>query len=381
MLTLFSTKIKCLYRDRQGLFWALLFPIFLAIIYHYAFADLGKTDVLKTIDIAAISTGSGNEATLKQTLQDATFENGLPIFNVAFVEKAEAEQLLDNNKVTGYIVMGEVPELVVKGSDIKATIAKNVLNSYRQMYGVADIITKEAQGESVNYDAVMKDMIDREYYLKNRKEASGTNMDYTVIYFYALLAMVCIYGGNWGLREGADISAALSARGARVNIAPYSMAKLLFCNLSASLALHFTGVLLVIAFMSNILKIDFGTQLLYVIFVCFVGSIVGILFGCLTALLMKGTEKKKDAFLTCITLIWGFLAGLMIPSVKYIVASKFPALTFVNPVHLITDCLYSLYYYSGLSKYTYNIIVLSMIAVLLSCMIVMYMRRGKHGSF
>ena len=381
MLTLFCTKIKCLYRDRKSLFWALLFPIFLAIIYHYAFADIGKTDVLKTIDIAAVSTESGNEKTLKQTLQDATFENGLPIFNVVFVDKVEAKQLLDNNKVTGYIIMGEVPELVVKGSDIKATIAKNVLNSYRQMRGVADIIIKETQGEFDNYNAVMEDMVDREYFLTNRKEDSGDNMDYTVIYFYALLAMVCIYGGNWGLREGTDISASLSARGARVNISPYSMEKLLFCNLSASLALHFTGVLLVIAFMINILKIDFGTRLPYVISVCFVGSIIGILFGCLTALFMKGQEKKKDAFLTCITLIWGFLAGLMIPSVKYIVASKFPALTFVNPVHLITDCLYSLYYYSDLSRYTYNITILSIIAIILSCMIVMYMRRKKHGSF
>ena len=381
MLILFSTKIKCLYRDRQSLFWALLFPIFLAIIYHYAFADLGKADVLKTIDIAAVSTGSGNEATLKQTLQDAAFENGLPIFNVVFVDKAEAERLLDHNKVTGYIVMGEVPELIVKGSDIKATIAKNVLNSYRQMHGIADIIAEETRGEAVNYNAVMNDMVDREYYLKNRKEASGANMDYTVIYFYALLAMVCIYGGNWGLREGIDISASLSARGARVNISPYSMEKLLFCNLSASLALHFTGVLLVIVFMSNVLKIDFGTQLPYVICVCFVGSMIGILFGCLTALLMKGTEKKKDAFLTCITLIWGFLAGLMIPSVKYIVASKFSALTFVNPVHLITDCLYSLYYYSDLSQYAHNMIVLIITAVILSGMIAMYMRRGRHGSF
>lgn len=381
MFTLFRTKTKCLYRDRQSLFWALMFPIFLAIIYHFAFAELGNANVLKTIDIAAVSTGSRNESTLKQTLQDTTFENGLPIFNVSFVDEVQAVKLLDNNKVTGYIIMAEVPELVVKGSDIKATITRNVLNSYVQMYSIGELITTNTLDNAVDYNAVMKDMVDREYYLTNRKETTGTNTDYTVIYFYALLAMVCIYGANWGLREGTDISASLSARGARVSVAPYNTAKLLFCNLLASLALHFTGVMLVIAFMSNILKIDFGSRLPYVILVCFVGSIIGILFGCFVALLIKGTEKKKDAFLTCITLIWGFLAGLMIPSIKYLVASKFPALTFVNPVHLITDCLYSLYYYDDLSRYTYNVLLLTVIATILSGMIVMSMRREKNGSF
>lgn len=381
MFLLFRTKIKCLYRDRQSLFWTLMFPIFLAIIYHFAFSGLGNADVLKTINIAAVSTGSLNEASLKQTLQDTTFENGLPIFNVSFVDEMQAVKLLDNNKVSGYIIMAEVPELVVKGSDIKTTITRNVLNSYVQMYAIGDLITTNIPGNAVDYNVVMKDMVDREYYLTNRKETNGSNMDYTVIYFYALLGMVCIYGANWGLREGTDINASLSARGARVSVAPYNTAKLLICNLLASLALHFTGVMLVIAFMSNILKIDFGSRLPYVVLVCFVGSIIGILFGCFVALLIKGTEKKKDAFLTCITLLWGFLAGLMIPSVKYLVASKFPALTFVNPVHLITDCLYSLYYYDDVGRYTYNILLLAVIAVILSGVIVISMRREKDGSF
>ena len=381
MFLLFRTKMKCLYRDRQSLFWTLIFPIFLAIIYHFAFNGLGNADVLKTIDIAAVSTGSRNEATLKQTLVDTTFENGLPIFNVSFVDEVQAGKLLDTNKVTGYIIMAEVPRLIVKGSGIKATITRNVLNSYVQMYAIGELITANAPGNAVDYKAVMEDMVDREYYLTDRKKAAGTNMDYTVIYFYALLAMVCIYGANWGLREGTDISASLSARGARVSVTPYNTAKLLFCNLLASLALHVTGVMLVIAFMSNILKIDFGSRLPYVMLVCFAGSIIGILFGCLVALLIKGTEKKKDAFLTCITLVWGFLAGLMVPSVKYLVASKFPALTFVNPVHLVTDCLYSLYYYDDLSRYTYNLLLLAVIAVILSGMIVMTVGRGENGSF
>lgn len=380
MLTLFLTKMKCLFRDRQGMFWALLFPLLLAIIYYYAFAGLGHTDVLKTIDIAAVSTGGSNEETLRQTLQDVTFENGLPIFNVVYVEQAEAEELLDNNEITGYIIMAQEPELVVKGSDIKATIAKNVLSSYRQMYAVSDLIVNEVDGSTIDYSVLTDDMNQREYYLTDRAESSSSGMDYTVIYFYALLALVCVYGGNWGLREGVAISASLSIRGARINVSPYNTAKLLFCNLLASLALHFTGVLVVVAFMVRILKIDFGARLPYVIGVCILGTIIGILFGCLVALFMKGTEKKKDAFLTGITLIWGFLAGLMVPSVKYLVASRIPILTYINPIHLITDSLYSLYYYSDLSRYLHNMVLLVAMAVVLACANIFYIGRRKHGS-
>lgn len=378
MRTLFLTKIKCLCRDREGMFWALVFPLLLALIYYYAFAGLGQTDVLRTIDIAAVSTGSSNEETLGQTLRDVTFENGLPIFNVVFVEQAEAEKLLDNNEITGYIMMAQEPELVVKNSDIKATITRNVLSSYRQMYAVSDLIVNE--GNAIDYSTLSNDMNQREYYLSDRTDGSGSGMDYTVIYFYALLALVCVYGGNWGLREGVAISASLSTKGARIHASPYNTAKLLFCNLFASFVLHFSGVLVVVAFMMQILKIDFGTRLPYVIGVCVLGTIIGILFGCLVALYLKGTEKKKDAFLTGITLIWGFLAGLMVPSVKYMVASRVPFLTYINPIHLITDCLYSLYYYGDLSRYLNNMVLLAAMAVVLAGANIFYIGRHKHGS-
>lgn len=378
-LKLFQTKLKCLYRDRQSMFWALLFPLFLAIIYHFAFADIGKADMLKTIDIAAVSTGASNEASIKKTLLEAAYENKNNIFNVMVTDAATAETLLDDNKILGYVIMNEIPKLVVKKPELRSTIAKHVLDSYMQMYGVSAVISANTSGGRIDNIALTEDMINREYYLYERNDATR-NLDYSVIYFYALLGMVCIYGGTWGLREGLDISPSLSKKAARIYAAPYSISKLLFVNLSASLTLHMGGVIAVIFFMNKILNIDFGTKLHLVALTSLTGSIVGILLGCMVALVIKGKEKKKDAVLTGLTLVWGFLAGLMIPSVKYLVASKFPFLVYINPVHLITDALYSLYYYTDLERYSRNMVFLLITVIVYSGFIVCSMRRTKNGS-
>lgn len=380
ILSLYTAKLKCLLRDRESLFWALLFPLFLAIIYYLAFSGLSKNDSLTTINIAAVSVGSDKEKTLLQTLEEAAYENDLNIFNVTLTSKEEAIRLLDNNKVSAYVIMSDIPELVVKSSNIKSTVAKNVLDSYMQMYGVADIIIRDSTNENLDFNVLMDDMVDRNYFLSERESVQKKNMDYTVIYFYALLGMVCIYGGNWGIREGTDISASLSSKGARIQISPYSLVKLMFCNLFAALTIHMAGVMIVLVFMKKILNIDFGDQMHLVILTCFLGSIIGILLGCMTAVAVKANEKKKDAILTCITLVWGFLAGLMIPQIKYIVASKIPALVFINPVHLITDGLYSLYYYEGLERYAKNIGYLLITIIVYSGIIIYSMRRNKSGN-
>ena len=43
-----------------------------------------------------------------------------------------------------------------------------------------------------------------------------------LVYFYALLAMACMYSHSWGLRNATDIQADLSDLGARRSVAPVS---------------------------------------------------------------------------------------------------------------------------------------------------------------
>ena len=44
---------------------------------------------------------------------------------------------------------------------------------------------------------------------------------------------------------------------------------------------------------------------------------------------------------------------MMIIDIKYWMQTNLPILTYINPVSLITDGLYALYYYDNLSRYTF----------------------------
>ncbi len=63
--------------------------------------------------------------------------------------------------------------------------------------------------------------------------------------------------------------------------------------------------------------------------------------------------------MTSITLICSALAGMMAVQLKYYVQEYAPFLTYINPVNMITDGLYSLYYYGVGERYFFNLALLA----------------------
>ena len=59
-----------------------------------------------------------------------------------------------------------------------------------------------------------------------------------------------------------------------------------------------------------------------------------------------------------ISLLLSFLAGMMVSNIKIIIAEKAPLINKINPVALISDGIYSLYYYQSLDRYYNNLICL-----------------------
>ena len=57
-------------------------------------------------------------------------------------------------------------------------------------------------------------------WLANRP-LSSANPDTTLVYFYALIAMTCLYGGFWGMKEIMQVQADQSTQAARVVISPF----------------------------------------------------------------------------------------------------------------------------------------------------------------
>jgi ABC-2 type transport system permease protein len=380
MIRLYLTRLKILGRDRANVFWTFLFPIILATLFNLALGNLYNTESFHTIEVALVESDDYQylEEFKSSMLEAKTSTNGdgINLFKLTECDLDEAKSLLNDNKIIGYIQPGDPMNLVVKSSGIKQTIAKSFLESYSQTLNTVESIgTLQPQ----SYSKVLEDISKPMDYIS--LGSMGENPpDVILNYFYALIAMACLFGSYWGVKEIITIQGDLSLKGARINIAPIHKMKMLLCNISAALTIHFIGILLLLAYLILGLKVSFGNDLLYVILTCLVACTFGITLGAMVGTLAKKSAHFKDSILTAIVMFSSFLAGLMIVDMKYLVTKKTPFLQYLNPAHLVTDAFYSLYYYESNSRFIMNIALMLCYTFLFSFIAYIAVRRRKYES-
>lgn len=373
---IFIYRLKCLLRDKETLFWTMFFPIILATFFNLAFSNISKSEAFKAIDIAVVDdAGYQKNQSFKSALEESA-KGPDKIFNLQAVQKDKAEQLLADNKIIGYITVDSTIKLTVGSSGISQSIIKSFIDSYSQTSSaVSNIITQNPQ----KIQSLIKDVGNRKEYAR---EVSGTSAAPNQIlnYFYSLIAMACMYGSFFGNREVMDIQANLSSLASRVNIAPVHKLKTFIYSMSAALAISFFELLLLLAYLYYVLKIDFGNKAGLVIFTTFIGCITGITFGAFVSSIVKKSEGIKVAIIIAVSMVGSFLSGMMYQNMKYIIQKNVPVLSFLNPVNLLTDSFYCLYYYDNLSRYSYNIGFLCLFIVIFSMGTYLMIRRRRYAS-
>ena len=373
---IFCYRLKCLLRDKETIFWTMLFPIILATFFNMAFSNINKSESFKAIDIAVVDdTGYQKNQNFKLTLEENS-KGSDRLFNLQAVQKDKAEQLLEDNKIKGYITVDSSIKLTVGSSGISQSIIKSFIDSYSQTSSaVSNIITENHQ----NMQSVIGDLETRKEYTK---EVSGTSAAPNNIlnYFYSLIAMACMYGSFFGNREVTDIQANLSALGSRVNIAPVHKLKAFIYSMSAALAISFSELLLLLAYLHYGLKVDFGSKVGLIIFTTFIGCLTGITFGAFISSIVKKGEGIKIAIMLAVSMVGSFLSGMMYQNMKYIIQKNVPFLAYLNPVNLVTDAFYCLYYYDSLTRFAYNIGFLCLFIIIFSMGTYLMIRRRKYAS-
>lgn len=372
---LYIARLKCLFRNKEGMFWSYLFPILLSSCFFFAFTNLWKAESFETIAIAYDNEGV-TEDPFQEVLSGAKLSEDTPMFAITYCDKEEAGILLEDDKIDAYIVGSSSPALFVKKNGRNETILKAFLDSYRQRsVTVATILTKNPNAMQ---EGLIDDIMQFDSYVKAAQ--SGKNPDSILIYFYSLMAFTCIFAANWGLEEVINIQADLSGRGARVSISPIHKMKLFLCNMAAAFTAHIGSIVLLFLVMYYGFKVDFGDNLFYLFLICLVGSFAGLALGATVGVWIRKKAEVKEAILTMVVLGGGFLSGMMFADMKYIVASKFPLLGYINPVNLVTDAMYSLYYYDTYERLYLNVAILCLITVLLGVASYVGIRRKDYAS-
>lgn len=375
-------RLKCLVRDKQTMFWTFIFPILLATLFNLAFSNLSSAENFSKIKIGIVNNDEYNKNTdFIKAINSVSSSDKSPgksdLFDIKYTSKEKADKLLKDSKIEGYIYFDNGIKLAVKKSGLNQTVLKGFLDDFKQTSStMATIISKNPV---VVENGLMNSISNRTDYLKEvagSKSAPNT----AVNYFYALIAMACLYGGFWGLKEVVAIQANQSPQGARVNMAPTHKLKVFMASMFAAATVQLAEIFILLAYLIFILKVNFGSQLGYIALTCIIGTVTGVTFGTFIASIIKKGEGLKIGILIGFTLMMSFLSGMNYDKIKYIVSTNVPILGYINPANLITDSFYSLYYYNTYTQFFKDLALLCVFNVIFSMMTYFVLRRQKYAS-
>jgi len=373
---IFINRLKCLLRDRETVFWTVAFPLVLSVFFNLAFSNLDKSETFNPVNVAVVNDENyQNNIFFKAALNEVS-KGDDRLFNLMEVTEEEAERLLSSNSIDGYITVGSSLKLIVGKSGINQNIIKSFIDNYLHTFStVNNILVKNPAGSR----ALFENLSQRVSYTREVSPSSAAPNN-VLNYFYTLIAMACFYGCFWGMREITDIQADLSSLAARINTAPVHKMKAFIYSLCASLLIHLVEMAILLSFLRFVLNVDFGSRTGYVILIVILGSIAGLSFGAFVSALVKKSEGFKIGIMIGATMIGSFLAGMMYQNMKYIVAKKVPLLSYLNPVNLLTDAFYCLYYYDTLKRYAINMGLLTIFIIVFWTGTYLVIRRRKYAS-
>lgn len=386
----FKYAFKTLFRDKMLIFWTFAFPIILGTFFNMAFSNIENSEKLDIISIAIVEKEE-NEI-MKQSFETlSNEENEDRLFKTQYVTEEKAKELLENDEITGYLVLlKEEPKVVIKSNGINETILKYVTEEIMQNTEmISDIVEKRVQ-ESMQgypegiynmpnmeniYEDVMKMLEDNQVEFKN---ISNSNLSYTMIEFYTLIAMTCLYCGVLGMVAVNHNLANMGNIGKRTSITPTSKGRIIFSSLMASYLTQLIGLAILFAYTILVLKVDYGTNLPMIILLSLTGSLAGLSLGIAVATLIKANENAKIGILIAVTMLGCFLSGMMGITMKYMVDKNVPIVNLVNPASMITDGFYALYYYDTLDRCFLNIVSLLIFSGVMIILSINGLRKQKY---
>lgn len=373
----FKYTLKILFKNRVMIFWMYGFPIILGLFFFMAFSNIENSEKLSTIDIAVISDEEFyQDSFLKNALSELESDGEHKLFNIQYVNLEEAEALLNNSKITGYIyVEKKMPKLKIKSNGTSETVLKYALDEIISTKLLVLDLSNENLTEEIYHTAT--NMI---HSTNNTNDISKGNLSYTVIEYYTLIAMATLYGAmfgvyviNWSLPN-------MSFKGRRVGISPFKKSSLISSGLLASYFVSLIGLFLLLFFIKFIIGISLGDSFLEVLLLILVGNLAGLSLGVAIGSLSKTNENNKIGIVISVTMLCSFLSGMMGITMKYIIDKNIPFLNIINPANMITDGFYALYYYGSTNRYYFNLGSLFLFSLVMFFISILALRRQKYDS-
>lgn len=373
MLHLLKYNVKVKLKNFGMTFWPLAFPLILGTLFYFAFGNISDAD-FQTVPVAVVEEAHADQVFLAFLDQIEGGEDKL--LSVEKMTDEQAQDKLEAKKVSGIYYVGAEPTLTVASNGIEESILQSVLYSYENARStVRNMLKIHPEGIFDGLRAML-----RQQNSVQELSLGGRTIDGNVQFFYALIAMGCLYGCFIGVGTAIRLQANLTSLAARRCVTPTHKLKLVLSELISSFLLGYVDVVILLLYLRYVLKLDFQGQMGRMLVICFLGSLIGVSMGIFVGSLGKMKEGVKIGIILGISMVCSFLAGLMNNTMKDIVEKHAPFINRINPAALISDAFYCINVYDDLARYHRSLITLAVMGVVLVTASFLLIRRERYDS-
>ena len=327
MLHLLKYSFLSKVRNFNIIFWPLVFPLVLGTFFYFAFGNINEAD-FQTVPVAVVKKDTAD--TFFLTYLDQVEKSSPDLLKAEEMPEKEALEALQDKKIKGIYYVGKDPSLTVAGTGMEESILQTVLDSCGNTRAtITNIMKKNPQMDM----KTMKTLLSSQDLVKE-VSLGGRTIDGNVQFFYALIAMACLYGCFIGFGSSIGIQANITPLAARRCVTPTHKLKLILTDQLASFALGYMDVIILILYLRYIFNLDFQGQMGKMLVVSFFGSLIGVSMGMFIGSFGKMQEGAKIGIMLGISMVSSFLAGLMNGNMKDIEKKSPP---FVNRINQATN--------------------------------------------
>lgn len=388
MLSTIKATVLAQLRSGAVWVWTLAFPIVLATLFLFMFANLKNSDTVASVPVAVVADDAWDRSGFSNVVA-ALSEGDDALLAVTEVDTPEqATRLLDEGKVAGiYAVDASSVDVSSTASSADATLASDA-PADAALADLAPIVTLAggASGDGTGDSSVNRSILETvaSSYTQSsalirasltdgsidaatvsdalgisgrveRISLTRSTPDDTVRFYYALLAMAALFSAESASSMAFAAAGDLSALGARRCASGQRRSVTLAGTLVGCWLVAVAMLCAVFAYVRLVCGVDFSGREGLALVGLAVASLLSVAIGLLVGVVpIRGGQQARDGLLTGLICLGSLFAGMYgTPAMALAdqVARACPAEAWLNPPKLISDMFTSLYFYQDLTPF------------------------------
>lgn len=374
---LYTYRLKVLLKDKPLMFWTFLFPVCMGIFFTSAFSGLDDRTFFDQVPVGIVQESDAQADMFLETMKELE-SDGTKMLNPITLTKKQAEKQLNDGDIYGYYVINSSGiTLNLNQQGIQQSLLSVFLDQFQQAQKTVATLQQEEPELLATELATTIGQQQNFIQVANKTANKGSTKSF---FFFTLVGMSCMFGFFWGLSNTNDEQANQSANGIRLSMAPQNKMSIVLANLAAAFTVFVVELYIILAIFRFVYQVDFGTRWNLILLTCTISALTAISMGTCIGNLLKVPLEQKISLGVTFQIACSFLAGMMVPDIKYLISKHVPILGQINPVNLVSESLYKLYYYENIDSFYINLVCLVILTVIFVLLSFVYERRAQYVS-